>query len=121
MKLDTLLFDIYSLFPSDTKFHPRSVIHENTHSNLIQNVTSFKTTMGQNYLGKFSLHPSEIESRLRDVTVFALVYKNSAFFTACGQINDICPFFMDKLTAEKYHDKIFRDNQDMAKNARIMA
>jgi hypothetical protein len=28
---------------------------------------------------------------------------------------------MDKLTAEKYHDKIFRDNQDMAKNARVVA
>ena len=68
----------------------------------------------RNVLGDLALHPSEIESRLRDVTVYTLVDANAAFILITGDDNmSLCPFFLSKETAEAYQKKLAAEAPEM--------
>jgi hypothetical protein len=70
---------------------------------------------------ELSLHPSEIETRLRDIPVYALVDNESQIYLIKGKQKKIlCPFFIRKNSAEIFHEKLKIISKDMAKCSRVV-
>lgn len=72
-------------------------------------------------VGDLALHPSEIESRLRDITVYTLVDSNASFILITGDDSkSLCPFFMNRENAEAYQRKLAAEAPEMASKTRII-
>lgn len=104
-----------------------SILQRNLHQNHIMpswasvNIGFFGGLNSRNLVGDLALHHSEIEARLQDITVFALVDCNAAFIVVSGEHKSLCPFFMSKDIAEAYHGRLTADAPDMANKTRIVA
>jgi len=78
----------------------------------------FQIIFLSNTIGDISLHHSEINIRLRNISVYTFIDAYSAFMLLYGELRkSLCPFFTCKKTAHFYLDKF--QTQKPSKNLQI--